>query len=67
VLKEFEQQHPDITIKDMLDPDKPLPGNSLFAKSVNRVKNNLVTIEQTSGCLSSHAYSYLIPFAFSIK
>ena len=26
-----------------------------------------ITIEQTSGCLSSHAYKYLIPFAFSIK
>ena len=27
----------------------------------------IVTIGQTSACLSSHTYKYLIPFAFSIK
>jgi hypothetical protein len=47
-LKDFEQQHPDITIEDLLDFNKQLPGNSPFAQSVNQVKRNLVTIEQTS-------------------
>ena len=48
VLKEFEQQHPDITIEDILDSDKPLPEDTPFARAVNQVKNNLVTIERTS-------------------
>ncbi|MFC2025234.1 recombinase family protein [Chloroflexota bacterium] len=49
LFKEFEQQHPDMNIEDIVDPSKPLPGNSPFAQSVNRAKKNLVTIEQTSG------------------
>ena len=28
---------------------------------------DVTTIAQTSGCLSTHAYKYLIPFEFSIK
>jgi hypothetical protein len=34
---------------------------------IDKKLETLLTIEQTSGCLSSHAYSYLIPFASSIK
>ncbi|MFC1987292.1 recombinase family protein [Chloroflexota bacterium] len=49
LFKEFEQQNPDMSIEDVVDPSKPLPGNSLFAQSANQVKRNLVTIEQTSG------------------
>ncbi len=47
-LKEFEKQHPDITIDDLLDFNKQLPEDTPFAKVVNQVKRNLVTIEQTS-------------------
>lgn len=28
---------------------------------------DLINIKQTSGCLSAHAYEYLMPFAFCIK
>ena len=66
-LKDFEQKHPDIFIDDLLSINKQLPDDTPFARAVNQVKNNLVTIEQTPGCLSGHAYSHLIPFAFSIK
>ncbi len=47
-LKEFEQQHPDTSIEDLLDINKQLPEDTPFAKVVNQVKQNLVTIEQTS-------------------
>jgi len=47
-LKDFEQQHPEFNIEDLIDIDKQLPGNSEFAKSINLFKQNLVTIEQTS-------------------
>ncbi len=38
-----------------------------FDPSVLKTDSCLLTIEQTLGCLCSHAYDYLIPFAFSIK
>lgn len=48
-LKEFEQQHPDTSIEDLLEVNKQLPEDTPFAKIVNLVKQNLVTIKQTSG------------------
>lgn len=51
LIKEFEQQHPDISVADLLDYSKPLPGNSKFAQFWNKFKQDLITIEQTSGCL----------------
>jgi hypothetical protein len=48
-LKNFEKQHPDISVKDLLDENKPIPEHTLFAEKVNQLKQNLVTIEQTSG------------------
>ena len=56
-FKEYEQQHPDMNIEDLIDPSKPLPGNSPFVRHINRVKKNLVTIEQTSGCLFVDRYT----------
>ncbi len=56
LLKDFEQQHPDTSIEDLLAINKQLPEDTPFARAVNQVKQNLVTIEQTSGCLSSRAY-----------
>jgi len=47
-LKEFEQQHPDTSIEDLLDINKQLPEDTPFAKIINQEKQNLVTIEQTS-------------------
>ena len=61
--KEFEQQHPDITIEDLRDFNTQLPEDMPFGKVVNQVKKNLVTIAQTSGCLTADAYNYAIPFS----
>ena len=47
-LKEFEQKHPDTSIEDLLDINKQLPEDTPFAEIVNHVKQNLVTIKQTS-------------------
>jgi site-specific DNA recombinase len=47
-LEDFEEQHPDIPLKDLLDTNKLLPENTPFAKKVNKLKQNLVTIERTS-------------------
>ena len=58
-LKDFEQQHPEFNIEDLIDIDKQIPGNSEFAKSINLFKQNLVTIEQTSGCLHAHRTNYI--------
>ena len=66
-LEEFEKQHPDISLEDLLDPNKQIPGNTLFAQKANKLKQDLVTIEQTSGYMSRQAYSWLIPFEFSIR
>jgi len=59
VLKEFEQQHPDTSIEDLLDINKQLPEDTPFAKIVNQVKQNLVTIEQTSASLFNCRYTYI--------
>ena len=48
-LRDYEQQHPDVTIGDLLNPNKPLAEGTPSAKAVNEAKSNLVTIEQTSG------------------
>ncbi len=47
-LEDFEERHPDISIKDLLDTSKLLQENTPFAEKVNKLKQNLVTIEQTS-------------------
>ena len=72
-MREFEKQHPEISMDDIVNPDVMLPEDSQFVQILNPVKKklqlerDLVTIEQTSGCLSTDAYKYLIPFAFSIR
>ena len=43
-------------IKDYLDPG--VLGNDSLS---------LLTIEQTSGCLSSHAYDWAVPFSYAVK
>ncbi|MFU8796495.1 MAG: hypothetical protein ACNA7X_04295, partial [Dehalococcoidia bacterium] len=47
-LDEFQQQHPGVSVRDLLDPNTVLQEDSPFATRVNRLKGNLVTIEQTS-------------------
>ena len=46
-LKEFEQQHPDTSIEDLLAINKQLPEDTPFARAVYRVKQNSVTIGRT--------------------
>ncbi|MGB2799711.1 MAG: hypothetical protein WBC82_07715 [Dehalococcoidia bacterium] len=46
-LEIFEAQHPDITVKDLLDTKKALPEETPFAEKINQFKNNLVTIART--------------------
>jgi len=46
-LKIREAQHPDITVKGLLDTKKALPEEAPFAEKVNQFKNDLVTTEQT--------------------
>ncbi|MFC1988094.1 hypothetical protein ACFLVH_06140 [Chloroflexota bacterium] len=46
-LKKFEEQHPDVSVKDLLDNNKLLPEDTPFAQKVNQLKQDLVTIEQT--------------------
>jgi hypothetical protein len=58
-LKQFEQQHPNTSIEDLLAINKQLPENTPFAKIVNQVKQNLVTIEQTWASLFNCRYSYI--------
>ncbi|MFC2041097.1 hypothetical protein ACFLTY_02100 [Chloroflexota bacterium] len=53
-LKRFEKEHPDVLVKALLDPTKPLPWNSPFAQAINQAKKNLVTIGQTSGRTEHH-------------
>ena len=47
-LEDFEQRHPDISIKDVLDTNKTFQENTPFAEKVNKLKQDLVTIERTS-------------------
>ena len=47
-LEDFEEQHPDMLVKDLLDSGKLFSENSVFAQKVNKLKQNLVTTEQTS-------------------
>ncbi|MDD5083020.1 MAG: zinc ribbon domain-containing protein, partial [Dehalococcoidales bacterium] len=46
-LEQFEQQHPDISVGELLNSTKPLQGDTPFVQKVNQLKRNLVTIEQT--------------------
>jgi hypothetical protein len=66
-LKEFEQQHPDISIEDLLAVNKQLPEDTPFAKIVNQVKQNLVTIERTSASLFRCRYSYIEGKGYSLS
>jgi len=47
-LLDFQDQHPGVSVRDLLDPNTVLQEDSPFATRVNRLKGNLVTIEQTS-------------------
>jgi site-specific DNA recombinase len=47
-LEQFEDRHPGVSIKDLLDTDKLLEEDTAFGRKVNRLKQNLVTIERTS-------------------
>ena len=47
-LEDFEQRHPDISVKDLLDTNRRLQEDTPFAEKVNKLKQDLVTIEQTS-------------------
>jgi len=61
-LENFEKRHPDILIKDLLDTDKLLQEDTPFARKVNQLKQNLVTIERTSGCRHVHRCKKLFFF-----
>jgi hypothetical protein len=50
-LKKFEEKHPEILVKDLLDNSKKLEGDTPFVQKINNLKRNLVTIEQTWACL----------------
>ena len=70
---EFEKQHPEYSLDDIVNPDVILPGDSKFAQILNPVKKklqiekqDLVTTEQTSGCLTTDTYSWTVPFSFII-
>jgi hypothetical protein len=62
---EFEKQHPEISMDDIVNPDIMLPEDSQFAKILNPVKKklqlerDLVTTEQTSASLFRCRYSYV--------
>ena len=47
-LEDFEQRHPGISIKELLDTNKRFQESTPFAVKVNKLKQDLVTIEQTS-------------------
>jgi site-specific DNA recombinase len=47
-VEDFQERHPDILIKDLLDTDRLLQEDTPFARKVNELKRNLVTIERTS-------------------
>lgn len=47
-LRRFEKKHPDVSVKDLLDNPKLLPEDTPFVQKLNQLKQNLVTIEQTS-------------------
>ena len=47
-LDEFQRNYPGVSVRDLLDPNTVLQEDSPFARRVNRLKGNLVTIEQTS-------------------
>lgn len=57
-LKDFEERHPDISLKDLLDTNKLIQENTPFAEKVNKLKQDLVTIEQTSASLFRCRYIY---------
>jgi len=58
-LEDFEQRHPHISVKDLLDTNKRLQENTPFAQKVNKLKQDLVTIEQTWASLFRCRYSYI--------
>jgi len=46
-LEDFEERHRGLVIRDLLDNDKVLEEDTPFARKVNQLKQNLVTIERT--------------------
>ncbi len=53
-LKKFEENHPDVSVKDLLDTSKKLAGDTPFVQKINNLKQNLVTIEQTWASLRAY-------------
>jgi len=47
-LQAFEEQHPDMFLKDFLDSGNLLSENPVLAQKVNKLKQDLVTTERTS-------------------
>ena len=48
-LRRYEEANSYVPVKKLLDPNKPLTEDTHLAEVINEAKNNLVTIEQTSG------------------
>ncbi len=68
LIEDFEQSYPETNSQDLVNLDYSLPEDSPLAGILNPVKKELlVTIEQTSGCLSSHAYDWAVPFSYVVK
>jgi hypothetical protein len=70
-LEAFEQEHPETSIKDLINPNYPLPENTLLAKVLTPVKKNLlISIVRTSGYLHTHkdrGYVDCLPFHCSLE
>ncbi len=47
-LKQFEVKHPDVTVSEILDTDLNRVADSPIVQKVAKLKQDLVTIEQTS-------------------
>lgn len=47
-LEDFQERHPEISLEDLLDPNNLVHEDTPFAREVNKLKADLVTIERTS-------------------
>ena len=48
-VADFEERHPDISVKELLDKNEVVREDLPFGKRVKQLKENLATIEQTWG------------------
>ena len=46
-VADFEESHPDISVKELLDKNKLIPEDTPFGQRVRQLKKDLATIEQT--------------------